>query len=894
MASLNELTGAVRDRTAAAIAAAEAAEIQAIASEKVERVAAASREIESAIELERRRAEAIDSGTAALQKFEQAESQRQEIERIGLTLAPAQIEALQRRLELAAELQAINDNADFYRQQAEELRLLVMTNEERDLELRLIRIRNELLREGKEIVEAQVEARARVEQGAYKNAEAIQGLKEDLRRAFVETGELAFDDVADYAARRLREAVYEALLAKPIDVMINAVVGGVSGMTGTGGLGGLLGSVLGSFLGEGLGGAFTGHALGQAMGLGTGKPGADAGLSLLGGIGGTALAYSGLSAGIAGGVTAGALSMGASATLAGSMGALLSSAAVLGPLGAIAGLALGTLFKDDQRPYARSDIGIVNGQFSVTGGQSLDGGPLDQMNQAAAQIVASLNAATDLFKLDLSKVSNLPTSIGYVEGKNTGALSQGYFGGDGGGFSTGAQFEGYTDASKLAADIVKATIIRAIEAGASDLSEAEKRVVTQAASLEDAATKIALGRSIVETIDDAILQLTDPAAFERKKALDAIEQSYQALKAQAEELIAAGLVSSDVLAKIDQVKQLQVADALANLGGAVADATAMVERAWQAEQAARTAMIDELLRAADQLASYGRSLYLGPAAGLSPEEQYNAAKGEFERVRGLAMSGDAAALAQLPTTSQQFLEASRAYYASSAEYFRDLEAVRSAVSAAEMLARAEAEILQAQLDVQKEMLKALIGIEEATKSLPDAIAALIAAKAAAGGAGGSASALPEGFNWEVYAANNPDLLAARRAGTALTEFATDREAIEQHYLLKGKDEIAAGTRFYAKGGVFTNQVVTRPTTFDIGMMAEAGPEAIMPLFQGPRGLGVVVSSSSGRTDALLEQVIVELQALVRQGGAASVAQLQALGQVAEELAANSRELARAA
>ena len=51
---------------------------------------------------------------------------------------------------------------------------------------------------------------------------------------------------------------------------------------------------------------------------------------------------------------------------------------------------------------------------------------------------------------------------------------------------------------------------------------------------------------------------------------------------------------------------------------------------------------------------------------------------------------------------------------------------------------------------------------------------------------------------------------------------------------------------FAKGGAFTNSVVNTPTMFNMGMMGEAGPEAIMPLTRGPGGvLGVTNYSGSG-------------------------------------------------
>jgi lambda family phage tail tape measure protein len=60
----------------------------------------------------------------------------------------------------------------------------------------------------------------------------------------------------------------------------------------------------------------------------------------------------------------------------------------------------------------------------------------------------------------------------------------------------------------------------------------------------------------------------------------------------------------------------------------------------------------------------------------------------------------------------------------------------------------------------------------------------------------------------------------------------------------------AMTTKFADGGAFTNGVVNKPTGFDMGLMGEAGPEAIMPLQRTSDGsLGVVASggSSSGET-----------------------------------------------
>jgi lambda family phage tail tape measure protein len=73
---------------------------------------------------------------------------------------------------------------------------------------------------------------------------------------------------------------------------------------------------------------------------------------------------------------------------------------------------------------------------------------------------------------------------------------------------------------------------------------------------------------------------------------------------------------------------------------------------------------------------------------------------------------------------------------------------------------------------------------------------------------------------------------------------------------------AGGTQFFAKGGAFTNSVVSKPTAFTSAsgsnnVMGEAGPEAIMPLTRGSDGsLGV--------------RAQVDLSGLQQQGGGVQV------------------------
>jgi lambda family phage tail tape measure protein len=67
---------------------------------------------------------------------------------------------------------------------------------------------------------------------------------------------------------------------------------------------------------------------------------------------------------------------------------------------------------------------------------------------------------------------------------------------------------------------------------------------------------------------------------------------------------------------------------------------------------------------------------------------------------------------------------------------------------------------------------------------------------------------------------------------------------------------------FANGGAFTNSIVSRPTVFPfakgVGLMGEAGPEAIMPLRRTADGrLGVAGMGGGGTTFAPVTNITVQ-------------------------------------
>lgn len=102
--------------------------------------------------------------------------------------------------------------------------------------------------------------------------------------------------------------------------------------------------------------------------------------------------------------------------------------------------------------------------------------------------------------------------------------------------------------------------------------------------------------------------------------------------------------------------------------------------------------------------------------------------------------------------------------------------------------------------------------------------------------------------WELEIGNISTSFTARGL---LQAYRSSRQIINQDDF-----EYAGELPQFANGGAFTNGIVDQPTSFPVGVMGEAGPEAIMPLSNIGGSLGVNVA---GAVD--LEPLTRELHAL---------------------------------
>ncbi|MCY1648186.1 tape measure protein [Caulobacter sp. SL161] len=563
--TLDQLTGATLDHAKAAIATAEAKEKQSIATAKAERVAAQIRDLALRTTSELDYARAVAGGTAALVAYQREEAVRQELERAGKTLTDDQVAALRAKAEAFFAARAAADSADLTARQAEELRLAQLTNSQRATEERYLQRKSLLLAEHADWTEAEVEARARAlalaDEAAAQDAKAKGELKEGLKQAFIESGRLGFEDVGDFVERRLREAVYNALLAQPIDILINAVIGSVGGMNALG-AGSGLGQVVGA---AGLGSLF--NSAGGLAGLTTGAASlATSVLGKLGMSGWNAAKFGGMAGGAIGGAGTGMLV----SSVAGMLGLKQNKGNQIGSsiggaigsfipipggaiLGSIAGNLIGGLVAG--KPSNQAAVASLDAKGNVV---SMDGAKrtdattaaATQVAQAVAQIQAALVAGGATLSATVSKID-----IGTRDSTHLN-------------FSNGTSID--TAVGDVSAAIEAAT--KTIIANAKWASEAQtayaQKLLAAGATIDQVVAAMATAGGFAGSIDDAIQQLVDPAAYAKKQALDAIDANYQALKAQAQELMTAGLATEDVLGKIERLKELQVDEALKRLGSA--------------------------------------------------------------------------------------------------------------------------------------------------------------------------------------------------------------------------------------------------------------------------------------------------------------------------------------
>jgi hypothetical protein len=310
----------------------------------------------------------------------------------------------------------------------------------------------------------------------------------------------------------------------------------------------------------------------------------------------------------------------------------------------------------------------------------------------------------------------------------------------------------------------------------------------------------------------------------------------------------------------------------------VAEAGSLYAETLRSQSDALETTIDRFDAFADSLKRFLHELDMGALAQLSPEERYLKASAEFNRISALPTTSEER-LGGIEQAGREFLEASQAYNASNMAYFVDLAKVKGAVQASETASRATADVARLQLTVLQSQLSALNTIAANTSPAAQGQTTAGGAPTGTGGGGGAAwggsptTSAPGviltsgGIPFDMVGYINSHLGDPGAIASTAKAYGISQAWIASA-MGKNLGDVQAwfstqGIQPFAKGGAFTNGVVTSPTLFPIGVMGESTPEAIMPLSRGPGGrLGVVSTGSSNvALEALVGSLIAEVGAL---------------------------------
>ncbi len=280
---------------------------------------------------------------------------------------------------------------------------------------------------------------------------------------------------------------------------------------------------------------------------------------------------------------------------------------------------------------------------------------------------------------------------------------------------------------------------------------------------------------------------------------------------------------------------------------------------------------------------------------LTPKQQYEEASRIFEETRAKALSGDETAMGQLQGAAQNFLQASRDYNASGSQYLIDFSRVQSVLAVGVAKAESQVTILAQQKTLLEQQLTAAQGTQAGVISVAQAIQNLATAITSFIAAGGNMTGvLPDGTDSLMYVSsrgggiyNNETLMPVGGGSFAISSIQADVNSLLANgdymtvynatkaggYTLADLDKImgwaggtsaaaaqSVGLEVFAKGGAFHGGIVSGPTAFNMGLMGEAGAEAIMPLTNVGGRLGVR-AATDGAVAAQMQALIEEVRQL---------------------------------
>lgn len=622
-------------------------------------------------------AAALRGGAAALDEYNRQKRIQAQLDAEGPapTFVGRILQPLMARLRVAQEDEA-SYSAEYEKRSAEmreQLRLAELTTRERQIEVEAMEL---AAAAGRTLANEADRAAARILVAGREAAALATTVQDSIRQGFIDTGKLSFDSLRDALKKSIRQAIYDELIAKPVNMVVKAVID----FTQKG-----LEEIL-AMIKRSMGGA-EGDSWGDVLGKFFGSGGKfDTFMSRFGDIGskiGNFVKGAGKVLGQAGagyqiGSTIGDM-VGLEGSGDGRQQMLDMAASVIGsyfggPIGAalatLASRVLGGFIFDKKRPLAITAVEVRDGRFVSRGSQGYDGGPTEEIGTAGRELANMLNKLTDIFGLSLRNAEGLYAVFGWTAGENTKSLGgEGFFGGllkefdsirgmsldqiKGSALGRGVDLSQVKDAEEALDKIMREVVIRIGEVQEVPFSEAEKALIRAAESLEEAAATLKAARNIETDIQRALLQFTNPREFAVQNLRD---QQFERRKGILD-LVNQGLVTEDRLPGIEtmlrELERAELADVLSRFVGGIDGVISSLE---------------DLRKAQERIAEYAQGLITGNLSPLSPSAQLVASQAEFQRLLAAANAGDASAMEKLTSASTDYLSAAQQYFASSPQY----------------------------------------------------------------------------------------------------------------------------------------------------------------------------------------------------------------------------------
>ncbi len=474
-------------------------------------------------------------------------------------------------------------------------------------------------------------------------AEVSTQIQDDIRKGFIETGKFNFKGVKDSLGKAIRQAIYDNLLAKPIQIVVDAIVNVVT--KGLEAILSKLGGGPGGDIFQSLSNIFSpSGAAGQWLGsLGSIGSSVSAGVSTL---------AAGLPQIIASGMVAaqvasmfGADQRQQTGAAVGAVGGATIGMLVGGPLGAMIGAILGGLagaIGIGKESNHAAKVNFTDDYQSFTVGGNKANGNTTAAATEAAQAITDLADAMGQFGIDAS---------GIISSIEVGERDASYLN-----LANGQVVR--TPQGDIEALVKAAGLALLANAKYEDphMGELVDQMVAANKSFEQIAKmleKYVAAQAAFTDIKMQLLKFTDPAQY----TLQSLQASQLERRTQLVGYANQGFYTDEQLAALEAnltaLESAEISDALNQLAEAGLGAAASLRQLQDAQA---------------KIAEYLTGLLTGALSPLSPTAQLAQSQSDFQSMLTAAQGGDLNALNGITGSASDYLSAAQQYYGSSPEY----------------------------------------------------------------------------------------------------------------------------------------------------------------------------------------------------------------------------------